>query len=188
MARPKSDAKREAILEAAIRIVGEQGLSASTAAMAKQAGVAQGSLFNYFPTKSDLLNAAYLRLKDELNDAVLAGLPDSADTRRQLHHLWTRWLHWGTSNVAHRRALAQLSVSDQITESSRAASFKRSTIGIGIVQRASAGGVLGHQPIDFVATIVDAIASATMDHMIRVPAQAETYRETAFDALWKALQ
>ena len=87
MARPKSDEKREAILEATIRMVAEQGLSAPTAAIAKQAGVAQGSLFNYFPTKADLLNAAYLRLKDELNDAVLAGLPDSIDTRRQLRHL-----------------------------------------------------------------------------------------------------
>jgi AcrR family transcriptional regulator len=51
MARPKSDEKRSAILEAATRIIVAQGLSAPTAGIAKEAGVANGSLFTYFEQK-----------------------------------------------------------------------------------------------------------------------------------------
>lgn len=188
MARPKSVEKHEAILEAAIKVIAEQGLSASTATIAKQASVAHGSLFNYFATKTDLLNAVYLRLKDELSDVVLAALPDDdADTRHQLHHLWTRWLQWGTSNPSRRRALAQLSVSDQITDASRLASVERSAAGINIVRRASARGVLKSESIDFVGAIIDALASATIDQMLRDPARAEHYRETTFRILWNVL-
>src|SRR5580704_18142861 len=63
MSRPKSDEKRSAILEAATRIIVTQGLSAPTAGIAKEAGVANGSLFTYFETKTDLFNQLYLELK-----------------------------------------------------------------------------------------------------------------------------
>jgi AcrR family transcriptional regulator len=45
MARPRSEDKRNAILEAATRVIVTQGLSAPTALIAEQAGVANGSLF-----------------------------------------------------------------------------------------------------------------------------------------------
>jgi AcrR family transcriptional regulator len=53
MARPKSEDKRNAIMAAAIRVIAAQGLAAPTATIAKEAGVANGSLFNYFETKAD---------------------------------------------------------------------------------------------------------------------------------------
>lgn len=188
MARLKSDDKRTAILEAAIGLIAEQGLGAPTALIAKRAGVAHGSLFNYFPTKADLFNAVYLQLKGDLEAAVFAGLPVSADTRQQLHHLWTRWTQWGVSNPGRRRALAQLDVSDQITEASHMAAFERAALGIEIVRRASAEGALRDQPIEFVGNIVSALAGTTMDFMVREPAHAEAYCTASFDALWNALQ
>jgi len=56
MARPKSDDKKSAILAAATRVIFQQGLSAATALIAKEAGIATGSLFTYFATKSALFN------------------------------------------------------------------------------------------------------------------------------------
>ena len=45
MARPLSEEKREAILEAAAELVAQMGTGASTANIAKAAGVAEGTLF-----------------------------------------------------------------------------------------------------------------------------------------------
>ena len=187
MARQKNERTREAILEAAIEMIADQGLNASTAAIAKQAGVASGSLFNHFESKSDLINAAYLMLKDDLNVAVLDSVPLVADTRTQLRHLWIRWTDWGASKPARRRTLAQLSVSDQVTDKSRAISFERSAVGIDIVLRAAAEGVFKQHSIDFVGSIVEAFAGATIDTMVRDPKRATIYRDATFDALWKAL-
>jgi AcrR family transcriptional regulator len=52
MARPRSEDKRNAILEAATEVVAEQGVSAPTARIAKRAGVAEGTLFTYFENKT----------------------------------------------------------------------------------------------------------------------------------------
>ena len=64
MARPKSEDKRIAIIAATIHMIAEQGLGAPTAAIAKVAGVAEGTLFKYFATKDELLNAAYLEAEE----------------------------------------------------------------------------------------------------------------------------
>ena len=56
MARPLSENKRNAILNAATQAVAALGTGASTAGIAKGAGVAEGSLFTYFSNKDDLLN------------------------------------------------------------------------------------------------------------------------------------
>jgi AcrR family transcriptional regulator len=97
MPRPKSDEKRSAILEAATRIIVTQGLSAPTAGIAKEAGVANGSLFTYFETKTDLFNQLYLELKTEMASAAMKDLPTGAEPREQLLHLWRHWMNWAVS-------------------------------------------------------------------------------------------
>ncbi|GGR56050.1 TetR family transcriptional regulator [Deinococcus seoulensis] len=57
MARPRSITD-EQIVEAAHEVFLEQGFSATTAAIARRAGVSEGTLFNRFPTKEDLFVAA----------------------------------------------------------------------------------------------------------------------------------
>ena len=53
MARPKSEDKRNAILDAATRVFAESGLSAApTSEISKQAGVAEGTLFTYLEVPS----------------------------------------------------------------------------------------------------------------------------------------
>ncbi len=48
VARPRSEDKRMAILEAATEAIAEAGLGASTALIARKAGVAEGTIFRYF--------------------------------------------------------------------------------------------------------------------------------------------
>ncbi|HBU1218435.1 TPA: TetR family transcriptional regulator, partial [Klebsiella pneumoniae] len=56
MARPKSEDKKQALLEAATAAFAQSGIAASTSAIARSAGVAEGTLFRYFATKDELLN------------------------------------------------------------------------------------------------------------------------------------
>ena len=76
MARPKSEDKQNAILEAATHLFAERGLTAApTSEISKQAGVAEGTLFTYFKTKDDLINALYREIKLELADAMTSDFP-----------------------------------------------------------------------------------------------------------------
>jgi AcrR family transcriptional regulator len=60
LARPKSDKKRKAILNAAVELFADKGIAhAPTSAISACAGVAEGTLFTYFKTKDELLNELY---------------------------------------------------------------------------------------------------------------------------------
>jgi AcrR family transcriptional regulator len=76
MARPKSEDKRNAILDAATGLFAERGLAAApTSKISKQAGVAEGTLFTYFKTKDDLISALCREMKLELADAMMSDFP-----------------------------------------------------------------------------------------------------------------
>ena len=98
MARPKSEDKRSAILSAATRVIASQGLGAPTATIAREAGVSNGSLFTYFPTKSDLFNHLYLELKGEMASVALEGVLVDGSVREPMLGLWSQWMHWAASS------------------------------------------------------------------------------------------
>ena len=58
--------KRERILLAASRLIVRNGLQCSMAAIAEEAGVATGSLYNYFDSKEALVRGVYGRVAEEM--------------------------------------------------------------------------------------------------------------------------
>lgn len=73
----RSRATRDAIVEAAARIISERGLDGfSTNAVAERAGVSIGSLYQYFPNKDALMVALIKRQQAR----QLATLADAIDT------------------------------------------------------------------------------------------------------------
>jgi AcrR family transcriptional regulator len=186
MARPKSSDKRNAIMDAAARVIVSQGLSATTATIAKEAGISNGSLFTYFETKADLFNQLYLEIKGEMVVA-LVGMPEDAPLRDQAFHVWSTWMNWATSNPDKRRALAQLAVSDQITPESRVAGLKIMAGFEDMMARIREAGPLREAPMSFTGAVLNSLAETTMDFMIRDPQHAKEHCVTGFEAFWRAV-
>lgn len=188
MSRPRSDVKRTALLDAATRIISAHGLAgASTSAIAKEAGVANGSLFVYFETKTVLLNELYVLLKSEMGEAAFASVPRSGLVRERMAQMWSQWLAWATTNPHKRRTLAQLEVAEDISEASHAA-VRRAQRGIAeLVELARAGGPVADVPLSFAMVLTGAIADSTMDALIRDPVSAGARSAVAFDAVWRVL-
>lgn len=187
MPRPRSDEKRSAILEAATRVIVLQGLSAPTAGIAKEAGVANGSLFTYFETKTELFNQLYLDLKAEMAAATLKNFPAGAELHEQFFHVWRNWMNWAMSNPEKRRALAQLVVSDEIRLETRAAGHKTMAHFAELLERGRAHGAMQKAPMGFVVAIMNSVAEATMEFMTQDPANAKKHSKVGFDALWRML-
>jgi len=187
MAKPRSEEKRSAIMSAAARVIASEGLSAPTLVIAREAGVANGTLFTYFETKAELFNELYVALKAELATASLKGLPVTADLRKQMFHLWSHSMEWAKSHPEKRRALAQLGVSDEITEASRAAGRKAMSGVARLLEQSRAGGPLRNAPLGFVVAIMNSLGDATMEFMAQDPANAKKHGKAGFDALWRVL-
>lgn len=82
----KAEATRNALFEAAIEVVGEHGYAGtSIARITERAGVAQGTFYNYFESRQDLLDqllpAISQRLHIHIRERVLAA--DSAVERER---------------------------------------------------------------------------------------------------------
>src|SRR6202040_817365 len=121
MAKPKSEDKRNAILSAAVQVFAERGLGAPTAAITKAAGIAEGSLFTYFKTKDELINALYCELRLELADAMMSGFPRKQSVRHRLEHVWNGYLRCADANTDHQKFFKQIQFWGGLTQESKQA-------------------------------------------------------------------
>ncbi|WDL95637.1 TetR/AcrR family transcriptional regulator [Alicyclobacillus sp. ALC3] len=187
MARPRSDDKRSAIIIAATRVISSHGLGASTAMIAKEAGVSNGSLFTYFETKAELYNRLYVELKEEIAEVALGGLAVESGIREQMLHVWSRWGHWAVSFPEKQRALVQLTASDDITPENHQA-VDAAFAGISqLIEQSRANGPMRDTPLKFIAALMSGLAEATIGFMIDDPANAETHCIRGFEAFWRML-
>ncbi|WP_428466119.1 TetR/AcrR family transcriptional regulator [Photobacterium minamisatsumaniensis] len=90
--------KQQQILQTALTLFAQQGISTTTtASIAKQAGVATGTLFHHFPTKQALIRALHLQTKTKLASAMTSQPPEGT-LRQQVQHYWEQALHWALSH------------------------------------------------------------------------------------------
>ncbi|HEY6269942.1 MAG TPA: TetR/AcrR family transcriptional regulator [Candidatus Acidoferrum sp.] len=189
MARPKSEDKRNAILDAATRLFAERGLTAApTSEISKQAGVAEGTLFTYFKTKDDLINALYREIKLELADAMMSDFPRKKNVRTRLRHVWDRYVNWGIANPKQRKVLAQLQVSEALTKESRdagSAPFVEFQIMIrdAIEQRVFRNDL----PVELISKSLAALVEATIDLTMSNRSEAKQYRDGGFQMFWAGI-
>ncbi len=189
MARPKSEDKRNAILGAATRLFAERDLTAApTSEISKQAGVAEGTLFTYFKTKDDLINALYREIKLELADAMMSDFPRKKNVRNRLRHVWDRYVNWGITNPKQRKVLAQLQVSETLTKESRDAGSApfvefQTMIRDAIEQHVFRNDV----PVELISKSLAALVEATIDLTVSNRSKAKQYRDSGFQMFWAGI-
>lgn len=72
------NSKETAILEAAIKVINKKGFNAATTKeIAREAGVAEGTIFNYFPTKKDILHQLILKAVGQISPQIAMDSLDS---------------------------------------------------------------------------------------------------------------
>ena len=81
--------KREAILAAALQLFVERGFyGTAVPEVARQARVAAGTIYNYFPSKEALVNALFRKWKEALARKVYTAFPMTAAPREQFEVMW----------------------------------------------------------------------------------------------------
>jgi AcrR family transcriptional regulator len=188
MARPKSPDKHSAIIAAAIQVFAANGLSATpTSAISKAAGVAEGTLFTYFSTKSELINALYCTLKIELAELLMGGFPRQREVRAKLQHLWDRYVDWGVANPDKLKVMLLLRTSDALTDAARAAGYAPFAEVEQMALESIQAGVLRDYPVPFIAAMMSTLAETTISFIALQPSAAARYRSDGFAVLWHGL-
>jgi AcrR family transcriptional regulator len=121
-----SDKQRE-ILNAALKLFVENGFHATpTSMIAKQAGVANGTLFHYYPTKDELIVALYTEIKGNLSKCVLDAEVENEPIKDKWKRYYTTAIEWGVDNPMEFKFTQQFAnspymdmVSDELKKQSR---------------------------------------------------------------------
>jgi AcrR family transcriptional regulator len=189
VARPKSQDKRNAILDAATRLFAERGLTAApTSEISKQAGVAEGTLFTYFKTKDDLINALYREIKLDLADAMMSDFPRKKNVGARLRHVWDRYVNWGIENPKQRKVLAQLTVSEVPTKESRDAGSAPFVEFHNMIRDAIDQHVFRNDlPVELISRSLVALGEATIGLAVSKPSKAKQYRDSGFQMFWAGI-
>lgn len=171
-------------MESAIAIFAERGLAAPTSAISSEAGVAEGTLFAYFATKDDLLNALYREIKRDLADSMMAGFPRKKSLRERLRHVWNAYITWGLEQQAAHRVLRQLDVWGGLTAESREAGVAPFLEIKALAELALEQQILRPMPFEFLGAVFASMAEVTMETVRKNPGDAEASQALGFEILW----
>ncbi|NVB40674.1 TetR/AcrR family transcriptional regulator [Pseudenhygromyxa sp. WMMC2535] len=144
--RPKDESKRLRILEAAMEVVGEQGLaSLSIEAVAKAAGVSVGTIYVYFKGKEALINELYLHAKAGFSRAVF-GVDAELPVRPSLEQMSVAYLRYVTENQPAVLLMRQLQHSSFLHEQSREMAAQTILPLSALLERGKAEGLIKDLP------------------------------------------
>jgi AcrR family transcriptional regulator len=190
MARPRSEDKRNAILDAAVAEFASRGVwTTPTSAISRAAGVAEGTLFTYFASKEVLVNELYRALKTELAERMLADWPEAADPRTRFRHIWDRYVDWGVDNPEKGKVVSQLKVSDQVSEESRMAGMAPFVRLEAMAEDCIRKQLIRDQPLPFLGAMFGAMAEATMVFVAQAKNKKDrsAYRAAGFETFWQGI-
>ncbi|WP_145855534.1 TetR/AcrR family transcriptional regulator [Pedobacter suwonensis] len=102
--------KREKLLQTALELFVSQGFNDTpTSKIAKEAGIATGTLFYFFPTKDELIISLYLKLKAQAAESINVALADVKSKKDAIKAYYEESLKWSLHNPTEFSFLAQFS-------------------------------------------------------------------------------
>jgi len=156
--------KHERILAAAGRLVVRNGLQCSMAAIAEEAGVATGSLYNYFESKEALVRGLYDRVAIEMTEALVA--PDTAtDPAQRLQNYFSRYIDFIWENETRARLFNYLENTPLISLSDAASIFGPLVMhGRELIEAAQAAGTVRPGPSGMLMSFVRGAVRNVLKH------------------------
>lgn len=180
MARPKEH-KPEAILAAALSLFRDEGVSVSTARIAKAAGVSNGTLFNYFPTKQALIDALYVSIKADMAAAV-EPLDDAEALPGRMRQIWDRWFAWASNNRDAHLVVTLLHQAGLASAEAQTVGGEKLRGPAAVLDEAKQAGILVDLPFDYLA----ALLQHQLDQAV-VSELNDEQAEIAFGVLWNGI-
>jgi TetR/AcrR family transcriptional regulator, repressor of fatR-cypB operon len=140
--------KRQAILGAALRRIARSGLhNTPMSAIAREAGVAAGTLYIYFRSKEELINALYLELIVDRMAAISRAVDVGLPVTEQLWRAWSTLARWHLTHPDASSFMHQCEGSAILTGETRAAQAQLEASGREEYERGVREGRIRQMPL-----------------------------------------
>lgn len=189
--KPVSEDKRQALLQAALKLFTEHGFHGTpTSKIAKEAGVATGTLFHYFGTKEELINQLYLEIKQELRRSLVAGIDNERTIRGKTQKGWMNFVTWALENPGKLQFFNQFSSSPYISNLTREEGVQHFRFLNDLLEEGKRQDMLKDMPTDLLFDITVGMCGVSAMHFMNHPErfQDHAYREMVFTAYWDCIK
>lgn len=183
--------KREQIYKAAIELFNRNGFDKTpTSQIAKEAGVAIGTLFHHFKTKEDLINSLYLKCKESMIGRTLSCVDEEKTYRSKIKRIYVNFLKWGLDCTDEFLFFQQFSNSVYIYEMTKAEGKNKFEALMAIFKEGIEKEIIKKAPTDYLQTITSAIMMSNINYFIlnRNLIENEEFVEDTFNFLWNSVK
>lgn len=183
--------KEKQLIEASIDLFAKEGFwNTPTSRIAKHAGVATGTLFNYFESKDVLIDAVYKQLKQEWMGHLMVGYPQNGTLKDRAEHIWFRHIEWGMRFPVRYRLMNQLKLSNLVSQEMQQSQEAELAFAFDMIVQGIADGILVDAPPNYLAQVFyaqleTAVFYATEQQLTDMPLTRHITQ--GFEILWKSI-
>lgn len=148
--------KQEEILKAALKLFVEFGFHGTpTSKIAKDAGVANGTLFHYYKTKDDLILALYTNIKTRLTEHIYSKASKDESLEIVFKSLFTNTLEWSQEHKAEFYFMQQFHISPFLSLIPHEEIMRQAKPHLDIIQAGIKNKVLKPLPPEFLFSLIN---------------------------------
>lgn len=183
--------KQKELLAAALKLFVENGFHGTpTSKIAKEAGVANGTLFHYYPTKDDLIVSLYVSIKLEMSCHVAQKTDDTADFKTRFKQQFIHALHWSIAHPLEFLYVQQFYASPYAAQLQSEELKQQMEKTCFEIQQAIDAKIIKPLPVDYIFTMISSHLNGINQYLnkanLSVSRQKTIIAET-FDLLWDML-
>lgn len=176
--------KKIQLLEAAIRLFAEDGVGVPTSKIAKEAGVSNGTLFNYFETKQSLIDEVYFYIKQNIASTLTKDIHAEMDVEEMLRLIWHVYIDWALTHDRSHKVVELLKSSQVLSSEVLKESESLLLAAFEVLER----GIEAKRVIDVPMPLFCEIVGAQMDATIRYILNNDTLSEDVQHAIEMSFQ
>ncbi len=191
MVRTLSTEKREKLLAAALKLFVEKGAqNTSTAEIAREAGIAAGTLFLYFPTKQELLDALVLEIARGQTENITARLRPELSARESFLAIWDSSLRWFIDHLPEYQYVQQVRDTGMISAAVTQETARIFAFYYVAIQKGLAEGSIQPYPADLIGGFLyqDIVAVMNLIRMQPDPAGYDALINQGFEIFWNGIK
>jgi AcrR family transcriptional regulator len=191
MIRSLDPQKREKFLQAALMLFVANGVQhTSTAEISQAAGTAAGTLFNYFPTKQDLIDALALQIVSRQSENTKARLDASMSAREYFWAIWESSIRWFMEHVDAYRYIQQVRDTGLLSPVMAEESGKHFTYYYEAIQKGFQEDILADYPLELIGAFLYQDIVAVMNMLIAPldPGTQDKLIESGFVIFWNGIR
>ncbi len=184
--------KKEKIIDTALKLFVENGFhGTATSKIAQEAGVANGTLFNYFKTKDELVVAIYISVKEDMADFLIKNIKDSDNFKDVMKSQFWASLFWALNNQMKFKFIQQFHTSPYVDKIEQEVTQSQVLPHLKLIQTGIDKGLIKKLPVDFIYSIISSQTFGVYQYIISKQftkvQQHETVEQT-FELLWDMIK